>query len=230
MAQTLVDVRWRDIPLLNSAQLGQVANGEGFLRTKMPMPVGTMLIITPEQNHDIRVPARVASVVEVPEAGSGGVQGMQVVFEAAGQLLEPYLEEDLPPVVGLTPQPAFDDEGLADGEPVEPDLPEAPHVDVEAEPVKDSALMPSVSGEIDLQAYRAERGDPDAPDKVIVEVEAELPRDGDEVQAPENGFAQEASSEEDASQQSDDEGGGDDEPGAEGDKKRKRRRKKKKKQ
>jgi len=173
MLQIQVSAFWRDIIVLEKTVLGQLESSGGFLRTKTPMPVGTMLIISPVENRDIRVPARVASVFEVVDSGG----------QPTGMAVEPYFSEDPPSVIGLAPEPAFDNPDEVEPETEQPqrrevdsrrDLPDAPRVqlDLVREPVKDSALMPSVSGEIDL-GHHASRTDPDAPDKVIIEVDAE---------------------------------------------------------
>ena len=203
MAQILVNVSWRDIPWLEAAKLSDVEGSSAFLRTKAPMPVGTMLIVSPVDNAEIRVPVRVASVIEVPEAGSGASQGINVSLESAADLLQPYLSDDPTPVVGLAPEPAFGgaEQDVGDVEEPRPareparvdaagDLPEAPRVELdlpadESRNKKDSGLMPSVSGEISMGEGGGPVGDPDAPDKVIVMVDAELPEVGAE---PAQGF------------------------------------------
>lgn len=197
MAQISVNVRWRDIALLEDAKLIDVEGTSAFLRTRAPMPVGTMLIVSPVENDEVRVPARVSRVIEAPEAGSSESPGMQVSLEAAAEMLEPYLGEAVP-VVDLAPEPAFDggepdleqdgeDHGRARA-PVpaaeEGDLPEAPRVQLDLadspRTKKDSGVMPSASGEISMGENGDRAGDPDAPDKVIVMVDAEPPGADDE--------------------------------------------------
>ena len=196
MAQMQVNVSWRDIPVLADVLLSEVEGARAFLRTKAPMPVGTMLIVSPHDNAEIRVPVRVTGIVEVPEAGSAATQGMHVSLEAAASLLEPYLSGEPAPIMGLAPEPAFDGtdgdlgeeadaEPKQDRRPREPadddDLPAAPRVELDDQggeviPLrfkKDSGVMPSASGEISMEPQRDH--DPDAPDKVIVMVDADLP-------------------------------------------------------
>ena len=197
MAQMQVNVSWRDIPVLTDALLSEVEGARAFLRTKAPMPVGTMLIVSPRDSAEIRVPVRVTGIVEVPDPGSAATQGMHVSLEAAASLLEPYLAGEPAPVVGLAPEPAFDgtdsdldaetereperDPGPHVSAADEDDLPEAPRVELDSDGAeviplrfkKDSGVMPSASGEISMEPQRDR--DPDAPDKVIVMVDADLP-------------------------------------------------------
>jgi hypothetical protein len=195
MAQIQVNVRWRDIPVFEDVLLSDVEGESAFLRTKNPLPVGTMLIVSPLSAVDVRVPTRVKSVIEIVEAGSDARQGMHVAFEAAAELLEPFLADEPQPLVGLEPEPALgapQDGELEerDDQPIrltnrkvetspEGDLPAVPVVSVELpEMMKDSGLTPAVSGEINLGDLSAVGEDPDAPDKMIVEVEAGLPPEG----------------------------------------------------
>jgi len=188
MAQIQVNVSWREIPIFEGILLSKVEGITAFLRTKTPMPVGTMLIVSPCEQPEACVPARVTSVAEVVEAGSDASQGMVVTFEAAAELLEPFLADEPQPVVGLAPEPAFET-AMPDEDEEEPgrekprlevvsvdeeDLPAAPRVSV-VEEVKDSGITPQVSGEISLEGTNNVAGDPDSPDKVIIDVEAGLP-------------------------------------------------------
>jgi hypothetical protein len=169
MAQIDVNVSWREIPLLSHVTLSDVSDSGGFLATAAPMPVGTMLILSPVRHAELVVPARVTATVE----GNADDPGMQLTFEAAGDALLSFTEG--------SEQPDATESAAAGAEADEADE-DIPVVTIEAEPqqVRDSGIAPVVSGEILLgdQAYgvfpRAQ--DPDAPDKVIVEVEADSAR------------------------------------------------------
>jgi hypothetical protein len=88
-----VDVSWREILILEEAPLGEPSVEEAFLATDAPLPVGTMVILSPTEAEEIRVPARVVCGQEA--LSSKNVEpktpGMKLLFEAAGELLAPYL-------------------------------------------------------------------------------------------------------------------------------------------
>jgi hypothetical protein len=96
--QIRVSINWRDISLHQEAVLSDVDGSGGFLQTDKPMPVGTMLVLSPLLNRELRVPARVALVVEACRSAQGQdqiaeVPGMNLTFEAVGEALLGYLEE-----------------------------------------------------------------------------------------------------------------------------------------
>ncbi len=110
--QVLVSVSFRDIPLYSRAVLGEVDGARGFLRCESPMPVGSMLILTPLRQAELRVPARVVRIVEACRGvKTEAAPGMGVVFEAAGEALLPLREETseadaVPVAVAPPPTPA----------------------------------------------------------------------------------------------------------------------------
>jgi hypothetical protein len=94
--QILVNVSFREIPLYDGAVLRDVDGSGGFLRSDSPMPVGTLLMLSPARNLELKVPARVQLVVEAcrgAKTPGGELPGMNVTFEAAGEYLLDYREE-----------------------------------------------------------------------------------------------------------------------------------------
>ena len=102
----LLTVSYRDIPIYSPARLRDVDGSGGFLETNSPMPVGTMLILSPVANASIKVPARVALAIEACRAAGAQAElpGMSLVFEAAGETLLPYLQTEIAPAPAAAPQ------------------------------------------------------------------------------------------------------------------------------
>jgi hypothetical protein len=220
-----VSVSWREIEILEEVPLSAPSQEAAFLATDAPLPVGTMLILSPTAAEEIRVPAR---VVHGQEALTGKhiepkTPGMELIFEAAGELLAPYLpgaeqepaeEPNLEAAGGadddfsqdaipqsasrasgdyaeisddtMAPEPALGDpepdayEEEEEEEELQYELSElggdggnSGHIalPVTAAGAMDSAISPQASGEINLSRMGGRYGsDPEAPDKVIVEV------------------------------------------------------------
>jgi hypothetical protein len=230
--QILVSVCYREIPLLRRAVLRDVDGSGGFLQTESPMPVGSMLILSPLRNAEIRVPARVALVVEACRAQrspDGEVAGANLTFEAAGEVLLDYLEEvgaevteesaaPAAPGRGLEPLPALSVPAPSPA-PVAPAPPEpTPEAAfAEIEPADPPAESPKVIVNL--------AGDPDAPDKVVLELEADY-SDPPASPAPDKSGKGEGGEEEDDDEASEGEGGEASETDADKKKKSRRRRKK----
>ena len=192
--QIPVSIAFRDVPLFRRATLCDVDGSGGFVPTESPMPVGTVLLLSPLRNPGLRVPARVALVVEAcrTQATEGESAGMNVTFEEAGESLLDYLEagadEELAQleVAGAIERPHA---------PPSPAMGPTPKVIVEGQVESTAAPSPiSQPGERRTQEVvvlvsppggsdgRPDEGlvrplDPDAPDKEVVELEAEFPEE-----------------------------------------------------
>lgn len=170
-----VDVSWREILILSDVAL-EVEAEEAFMPMSSPMPVGTMLVVTPIRNREVRVPARITQIQET--GASTSQRGMRMVFEAAWEQLQEYADEGTSG--DSKPESAsFDEESVPagpnlsqnSGEYIEIVTITSPETSPEAEDqdVKDSGLAPQASGEIQLDAG-ALGTDTEAPDKVIIDV------------------------------------------------------------
>lgn len=221
-----VSVSWREIQILEEVPLSAPSQEDAFLVTDAPLPVGTMLIISPSAAEEIRVPARVVHGQEAltSKHTEPKTPGMKLVFEAAGELLEPFLpgaeqeqvdgagetanveaageeadddfsQDAIPQSASrasgdyaeitddaMVPEPALGDpdpdaydEEEDEEEELQYELSEPGHIamPMTAAGAMDSAISPQASGEINLSRMGGGRygGDPEAPDKVIVEVE-----------------------------------------------------------
>jgi hypothetical protein len=188
-----VDISWREIPILSDVTL-EVEEEGAFLPTSSPMPVGTMLVVTPVRNREVRVSARIEQIREA--ATSASQRGMRMVFEAAWEQLQEYADQgaaesaESEPDAESEPEPessaeasevsSFDEESVPAGPPLSQNSgeyieivtissPSSETDETEDQDVKDSGLAPQASGEIQL-GNGAQGGDPEAPDKVIVDV------------------------------------------------------------
>jgi len=221
-----VSASWRDIPILDEVPLSDVTSEGAFLATEAPLPVGTMLILTPASDAEGRVPARVAEVREAlgGKGADANVPGMRLVFEAASGLQaflqqrpgeqagkpeeigageEADLGEDeddfstaaLPAAasrssgdyaeISTSSDAATADDAVGgDGDDDLDEDEETPNerprevmfvtsLPKTAAGAMDSTIAPQASGEIDLSQMHGSRysSDPEAPDKVIVEVD-----------------------------------------------------------
>ncbi len=221
--QVQVQVTFREIPLFARAVLQTVSATGGFLHTESPMPIGTTLILSPSRAPDVKVVATVGLVVEacrgvkLPE---GEQPGMNLVFEAGGELLLDHLEElapSPPAEVVASPQPLPIPIPPARREPPAQAFEEVPtkverRVAVSAPPEEAPALQPVASGSLTVEAapppeVRDEpsvvladdpqpAGDPESPDKVVVEVDAEYTGEEEEEGDGEGGEGGEAEGDE----------------------------------
>jgi hypothetical protein len=116
-ARLLFSACYRDIPVYPEIVLRDLESSGGFLETGAPLPVGTVLMLTPSDNADLRVPARVISVVEAcrTEDNNGAPPGMKVVFEAQAAQLLADVDSDAPTTTKDAPA-----EDLAPADEVEP--------------------------------------------------------------------------------------------------------------
>jgi hypothetical protein len=224
-----VSVSWREIQILEEVPLSEPSQEAAFLVTDAPLPVGTMLILSPTEAGEIKVPARVVHGQEALSSKhiEAKTPGMKLVFEAAGELLAPYMPgaepeeqaegqdefsqaaipESAPRASGdyaeisagaMAPEPALGDpdpdayeededeaelqyeaagaepQGGNSGDPISSDLISGDPISLPmtAAGAMDSAISPQASGEINLSKMGGGRhgSDPEAPDKVIVEV------------------------------------------------------------
>lgn len=212
--QVRVNVSFREIPLFQGAALQSVSATGAFLHTESPMPVGTLLNLSPTRAPELTIQATVGLVVEDCRGvrrPDGEQPGMSLVFEAGERLLE--LLEELPaaapaelapapeaPAVTLPPVIPMPRRDLVP-EPVQPVFEEVPtkverRVSVSAPAEEPPALQPTASGSLYVEALPpppvsdepsvivaeppAGEGEPDQPDKVVIEVDALSGEEGEE--------------------------------------------------
>lgn len=119
--QTLVKVAYRGITLMESAVIQDLNEHGGFIQTDRPMPVGTALMIFPEDQPALETGMSVTGVVEQRKARRGSNQpqpGMQLTFVGTSddffQALQGFdAEEDSFQIDAEPPDPTGDDEPAA---------------------------------------------------------------------------------------------------------------------
>jgi len=104
----MVDVIYREIPLLRQVSLDQVDERGGFVETSEPLPVGTLLQLTPTGGGGPPVLMRVTEVRERrKKMRTGEVPGMRVTV--AEDSTRPWhtlvAGDDAPPAEGLSEAP-----------------------------------------------------------------------------------------------------------------------------